>query len=108
MAALVLPMMVMMTGCSKDEDFFIKTWYSVPDPDMCNIVLTINKGGDCSLKSPDRDCENIYLYGTWTLMNENQIQASLKDITGYSKRFTFRKEGRRLLLVEDMIYFTTN
>lgn len=101
-AVVVLPLLF--TSCKKDEDFFVGSWsYSevMNNGEDYSIYFYVRDNGQCDLKEVFSrgaiTLEETYFYGSWSLVNEEEIKCRMKDDDGESYIWTFRKKDNKTL-----------
>ncbi len=115
LAALVLPMMVVMTGCSK-ESAFIGTWvyqgHVIQNGATMKteIKLNIQEGYDCnmdvSVTEPTMNLSVSVKYsGSWILIDSENISVALTAPDGSKANGNFRKQGKNALVDDDGLIY---
>lgn len=95
LAALILPLLCL-SGCKKPEKAFIGVWsyeegQRYRDYYFCSLNLKDNGNVDFNQTKSDRYGEDrVYLYGTWSVVNDEQITCYMTDEDGDRESWTFR------------------
>lgn len=102
----------MFTSCQKPENFFVGDWHhhtgEMEDGVTCDIYLHIQNNSQFNL---DNICTrgswngDSHASGSWTLVNDEQITATVYYENGETRTWTFRKDGKTLYWVEGKFEF---
>lgn len=102
-----------LTSCKKDEDFFVGYWtYSevLNNGSEYSLYLNIRDNGQFDLDEVFSrgavTLEKYYYFGSWSLVNEEQISCFANDEDGETASWTFRKRDNALYWVDERLEFS--